>query len=196
MFTGIIEAIGTIAEISTSGSNKTFWIESFISPELSIDQSISHDGICLTVEEVIGNRHRVTAIEETINKTNINYWGLTSSVNLERCLKMNGRIDGHIVQGHVDVVANCVDVITKDGSWEFVFKVDPKFTSLIIEKGSITVNGISLTLFNVGEDQFQVAIIPYTMEHTNMQHVKKGDFVNIEFDMIGKYVNRFMQLKP
>lgn len=195
MFTGIIETQGMITEIITSGTNKTFWIASPISNELSVDQSLAHNGVCLTVEEVADGRHRITAIEESINKTNIKSWSEGNSVNLERCLQMNGRIDGHIVQGHVDAVAKCVDVIEKNGSWEFVFGFDKEFASLVIEKGSITINGISLTLFNVTQETFQVAIIPYTMEHTNMQHLKKGDYVNIEFDMVGKYVNRFMEFK-
>jgi riboflavin synthase len=195
MFTGIIETTGIVTEIADAGTNKSFWIDSSISPQLSIDQSVSHDGICLTVEAILDSRHRITAIDETITKTNIGNWIKNSVINLERCLPMNGRIDGHIVQGHVDAVASCVNIIDKNGSREYIFEFDKQYSALVIEKGSITINGISLTIFNVAADRFQVAIIPYTMEHTNMKYVQKGDHVNIEFDMIGKYVNRFMQFK-
>jgi len=195
MFTGIIETMGTIEAVISSGTNRTFWIVSPISAEFSIDQSISHNGVCLTVEEIKNGQHRVTAIDETLAKTNLKSWEKGMSVNIERCLQMNGRLDGHIVQGHVDTTATCNQVITKQGSWEYTFQLDEKFATLIIEKGSITINGTSLTLFNVTNNSFAVAIIPYTYEHTNMQFLKKGDEVNIEFDMIGKYVNRFMQFK-
>lgn len=195
MFTGIIETTGVVKDIISSGTNKTFWIASSISNDLSIDQSVSHSGVCLTVEEVNKGLHRITAIEETLLKTNLNSWQINSVANLERCLQMNGRLDGHIVQGHVDTIATCVEVTVKEGSWEFTFQFDKKFAALVIEKGSIAVNGISLTLFNVLEEIFSVAIIPYTYQYTNMRYLKKGDRVNIEFDMIGKYVNRFMQLK-
>lgn len=195
MFTGIIEQKGTVKEIISTGTNKTFWIESPISGQFTIDQSVSHNGVCLTVEEIIDGQHRVTAIEETLSKTNLGNWEKDTVVNIERCLQMNGRLDGHIVQGHVDTIAFCTDVIEKDGSWEYVFELDAKFAALIIEKGSISLNGISLTIFNVAVNSFTVAIIPYTYEHTDMQYLKTGDQVNIEFDMVGKYVNRFMQLK-
>ena len=195
MFTGIIETMGTIEAVISSGTNRTFWIVSPISAEFSIDQSISHNGVCLTVEEIKNGQHRVTAIDETLAKTNLKSWEKGMSVNIERCLQMNGRLDGHIVQGHVDTTATCNQVITKQGSWEYTFQLDEKFATLIIEKGSITINGTRLTLFNVTNNSFAVAIIPYTYEHTNMQFLKKGDEVNIEFDMIGKYVNRFMQFK-
>ena len=195
MFTGIIESMGSIEAVISSGTNRTFWIASPISSEFSIDQSISHNGVCLTVEEVKNGQHRVTAIDETLAKTNLKSWEKGMSVNIERCLQMNGRLDGHIVQGHVDATAICSKVVTKEGSWEYTFQFDEKFATLIIEKGSITINGISLTLFNVANDSFSVAIIPYTYDHTNMQFLQKGNEVNIEFDMIGKYVNRFMQFK-
>lgn len=195
MFTGIIENKGIITDIKTSGTNKTFWITSPISSELAIDQSVAHNGVCLTVEEISKGRHRVTAIEETLKKTHLNHWGKNTVVNLERCLQMNGRLDGHLVQGHVDAVSTCINVLQKDGSWEYTFQFDTKFAMLVIEKGSISINGISLTLFDVTNNSFRVAIIPYTYEHTNMQHLKTGDEVNVEFDMIGKYVNRFIQLK-
>ena len=194
MFTGIIEQKGIVTEVISNGTNKTFWIESPISGELMIDQSVAHNGVCLTVEEIDNNRHRITAIDETLKKTNLNSWKKDSLINLERCLQMNGRLDGHIVQGHVDAVATCVDLVEKQGSWEYRFRFDPKFAKLIIEKGSVTVNGISLTLFEVSNDSFKVAIIPYTFQHTNMQQLKINDEVNIEFDMIGKYVTRLAEL--
>lgn len=194
MFTGIIESIGTIKHIEQNGSNKTFWIESPISNELSLDQSISHNGVCLTVEAVEENTHRVTAIEETLVKSNFNDLRMNDEVNLERCMQMNGRFDGHIVQGHVDAVATCIDKKDLNGSWEYRFLFPEQFARLIIEKGSIAINGISLTLFNVGLNEFSVAIIPYTYEHTNMKRVNIGATVNIEFDMIGKYIERMMSV--
>ena len=193
MFTGIIENTGTIKEIISSGSNKTFWVASPLANELKVDQSLSHSGVCLTVEEIKDGMHRVTAIEETILKTNLDRWKEGSIINLERCMQLNGRLDGHIVQGHVDTTATCIGVEEKEGSWEYSFVFDKKFASLIIEKGSVTVNGISLTCFNINEDNFTVAIIPYTFEHTNMNSIKKGEMVNIEWDIIGKYVNRMTQ---
>jgi riboflavin synthase len=151
--------------------------------------------VCLTVENVENGLHQITAIAETLLKTNLGSWKTGSIINLERCMTMNGRIDGHIVQGHVDTTATCTNVTAKDGSWEYSFLFDEKFASLVIEKGSITLNGISLTIFNVAKNSFMVAIIPYTYEHTNMKQLQQGDTVNIEFDMIGKYVNRMMELK-
>jgi riboflavin synthase len=195
MFTGIIENTGLIKEIQSNGTNKTFWITSPLSGELKIDQSLSHNGVCLTVEEIKNGMHRVTAIEETLLKTNLGAWQKGSIVNLERCMQLNGRLDGHIVQGHVDVTAECIAVIEKDGSWEYSFTFPEKFSALIIEKGSITLNGISLTLFNVGINSFSVAVIPYTYKHTNINGLKKGDGVNVEFDMLGKYVQRMLQQK-
>lgn len=194
MFTGIIEATGTIEKIIASGTNKTFWVKSTVSSELKVDQSVSHNGVCLTVEAINTGVHQLTAIEETLLKTNIADWKNGDTVNIERCLQMNGRLDGHIVQGHVDTTAVCIAVEEKNGSWEYSFTIHKQFASLVIEKGSIAVNGISLTIFNVKEDGFTVAIIPYTYNHTNMQQLKAGDKVNIEFDMIGKYVNRIQQL--
>ena len=195
MFTGIVETVGTIRQISVDGSNKTFFIESGISQELHPDQSVSHSGACLTVEEVIGNTHRVTAIEETLKKTNLCNWQVGDLVNMERSLKMHSRLDGHLVQGHVDAVAKCVKRVEKDGSWEFEFTFPKKFGGLIIEKGSVCVNGISLTAFDVKRKGFSVAIIPYTFEHTNIKSVYEGQVVNIEFDVIGKYVMRKIRFK-
>jgi riboflavin synthase len=192
MFTGIIENTGIVKEILTSGTNTSFWIASALSGELKIDQSLSHNGVCLTVEEVANGMHRVTAIEETLSKTNLGQWKEGTVVNLERCMPMNGRLDGHIVQGHVDATAECIAVIEKQGSWEFTFTFPPQFSALVIEKGSISLNGISLTVFNVGITTFSVAIIPYTYEHTNINTIKQGCRVNIEFDILGKYVQRMM----
>jgi riboflavin synthase len=194
MFTGIVETQGIIKKKTENGTNKTFWIKSPISSKLKVDQSVSHDGVCLTVEEIKGNRHRVTAIAETLSKTNLGDWSVGSVINLERCLKVNDRLDGHFVQGHVDAVAVCTDRKEKDGSWEFSFQFPLKFGELIIEKGSIAINGISLTAFNVGGYTFDVAIIPYTYDHTNMSSVNAGQKVNIEFDMLGKYINRKLSL--
>lgn len=195
MFTGIIESTGTVEDIITSGTNKTFWISSPLSNDFKIDQSVSHDGVCLTVEEIKDGSHRVTAIEETLEKSNIGGWQVGNGVNIERCMPMNGRLDGHIVQGHVDTTATCISRRDMDGSWEYRFTFDAKFAALIIEKGSIAVNGTSLTIFNITENEFSVAIIPYTYNHTSIKHVQQGTVVNIEFDMIGKYINRFNQLQ-
>ena len=197
MFTGIIECTGLIEGIETKGTNATFWVSSPLAAELKIDQSLSHNGVCLTVEEVKGNLHRVTAIEETLRKTNLGNWKIGTLINLERCMLMNGRLDGHIVQGHVDAMAICKRKLTLEGSWEYTFEFDNQFAHLVIEKGSISVNGISLTCFNVTQSTFTVAIIPYTFEHTNMQQLQEGDIINLEFDIIGKYVQRMVQInKP
>lgn len=194
MFTGIIETTGKIAGVEKKGSNKIFYVESSLCAELKPDQSVSHNGVCLTVEEVKGNTHRVSAIEETLLKTNLNNWLINDTINLERCLPMNGRIDGHIVQGHVDTVAECTHKIKKEGSTEFSFEIDKKYAGHIIEKGSICLNGISLTIFNIGLTHFSVAIIPYTFEHTNMHQIKTGSLVNIEFDLLGKYIQRLQSI--
>ncbi|MCF3107836.1 riboflavin synthase [Niabella sp. CC-SYL272] len=194
MFTGIIEAMGTVISRQETGSNITFWVESPVSKELKEDQSISHNGVCLTVEAVEENRHQVTAIAETLEVSNLGDWQPGTLVNLERCMVMNGRLDGHIVQGHVDGTAVCRKIVSKEGSTEYTFEFDPKFAPLVIEKGSISLNGISLTVFNVTETAFTVAIIPYTISHTNMRLIDTGSIVNLEFDVIGKYVLR--QLNP
>jgi riboflavin synthase len=195
MFTGIIENTGTIKEIVTTGTNKSFWLSSPLAGDLKVDQSLSHNGVCLTIEEIKDGMHRVTAIEETLMKTNLGSWQNGDIINLERCMQLNGRLDGHIVQGHVDCTAICIEVTEKDGSWEYSFSFAAQFAAFIIEKGSVTVNGISLTCFNVTNDRFKVAIIPYTFEHTNMGSLKKEDMVNIEWDVVGKYVNRIQSLK-
>jgi riboflavin synthase len=193
MFTGIIEALGKVQTSEIKGTNKTFWIQSPLSPELKIDQSISHNGVCLTVEEIREDAHRVTAIDETLRKSNLDSWQKDTLVNLERCMPLNGRLDGHIVQGHVDTTATCTSRKELDGSWQFRFEFPKKFSHLVIEKGSISLNGISLTIFNVKKSRFDIAVIPYTFEHTNIQSIKTGDKVNLEFDMIGKYVSRLVK---
>lgn len=195
MFTGIIENIGIVLNVETHGSNKTFTLRSAIANELKVDQSLAHNGICLTVESIENDTYRVTAIEETLQKTNAAAWVDGNRINLERCMQMNGRLDGHLVQGHVDGTAICVARNEKDGSTEFTFQFDEKFSHLIVEKGSITVNGISLTCYNVGKNSFSVAIIPYTIEHTNIGDVYISCIVNLEFDIIGKYVQRSATLQ-
>ncbi len=192
MFTGIIESLGRIVSLEKSGTNVSFWIESPISGELKVDQSVSHEGVCLTVDALADGRHRVTAIEETLSKTNLSSWQSGTTVNLERCMVMNGRLDGHIVQGHADCTATCIGKLEKEGSWEFTFQIPTSFAHLIIEKGSVAVNGTSLTCFNVGNDRFTVAIIPYTYTHTSIQQIAEGSTVNIEFDILGKYIERMV----
>lgn len=195
MFTGIIETLGTITHIEQQGTNYTFWITSNLSETLKVDQSVSHNGVCLTVEAVKGSSHRVTAIEETIRKTNVGHWKVGDLINIERCLPMHGRLDGHIVQGHVDATAICTRMKTLEGSWEVTFQFPTPFAALVIEKGSIAINGISLTAFNVTLNELTVAIIPYTFEHTNLQRVQEGSIVNIEFDMLGKYLQRHIEVQ-
>ncbi|HEV3224966.1 MAG TPA: riboflavin synthase [Puia sp.] len=192
MFTGIIEAIGSISSISEVGTNKTFRISSLLAPHLRVDQSLSHDGVCLTVESVYGESYQVTAIQETLEKSNLGLWKEGGQVNLERCLQINGRLDGHMVQGHVDTTAVCVERWNEEGSWVFRFEFPGHFRNLVIEKGSVAVNGISLTCFEVTDRMFSVAIIPYTFENTNIREIVRGSVINIEFDLIGKYVERMM----
>jgi riboflavin synthase len=195
MFTGIIETTGVIEDLKEKGNNISFRISSDISKELNIDQSLNHDGVCLTVEEVGENWHWVTAIAETLDVTNLRSWKKGDIINLERCLRMDSRLDGHLVQGHVDTVANCESKKEKDGSWEFEFSFPRKFSSLVIEKGSIAVNGISLTAFNVKKKTFTVAIIPFTYDHSNIKFMEPGEKANLEFDLIGKYILRRLSLK-
>jgi riboflavin synthase len=194
MFTGIIECTGTVEEVIVTGTNRSFYIKSPLSPEFKVDQSVSHNGVCLTIEAIHGPAHKVTAISETLQKTNLSAWNEGTVVNLERCLSLNGRLDGHFVQGHVDGTGVCVDRTDRNGSTEFVIEFPKSFAELIIEKGSICINGISLTAFNVEINRFTVAIIPYTFEHTNIKNLKLGDRVNLEFDMLGKYINRKISL--
>lgn len=195
MFTGIIETLGTITNIEKDQTNIHFYIESKLGSELKIDQSVAHNGVCLTVVAINNNTHKVTAIDETLLKTNLKDWKLGDLVNLERCTQANGRFDGHIVQGHVDQIATCIAKEDQDGSWLFTFQYDASSNNITVEKGSITVNGISLTVVNSNADRFSVAIIPYTIEHTNLKHVEIGTEVNLEFDIIGKYVSKIMALR-
>jgi riboflavin synthase len=195
MFTGIIEAAGQVLHIQPEGTNLTFTIRSGISAELKVDQSLSHNGVCLTVTEVEGDTHRVTAIRETLEKTNLGRLRVGDRVNLERCMQLNGRFDGHIVQGHVDQTGTCTVVTDQDGSWLFDFAYDPAPGHITVEKGSICVNGVSLTCFRSGEGSFRVAIIPYTYEHTNFGQLREGDVVNLEFDIIGKYLMKIIPEK-
>lgn len=195
MFTGIVETTGKITKVVLNGTNKSFWVNSPLSSSFKVDQSVSHSGVCLTVEEIEGHTHKVTAIDETLQKTNISTWEEGTMINLERCMIMNGRIDGHLVQGHIDTTSTCTKRKEKSGSWVFQFELPKKFAALIIEKGSICINGISLTAFNVNKKSFEVAIIPYTYEHTNINTVQTGSTVNLEFDMIGKYLLRSISLK-
>jgi riboflavin synthase len=193
MFTGIIETLGKVTDLKQEQGNLHITVASAISHELKIDQSVAHNGVCLTVIALTDGNHIVTAIEETLNKTNIGHLKTGDWVNLERCMQMNARLDGHIVQGHVDQTAVCTKFTELDGSWEYTFEYDATKGNVTVEKGSICINGISLTVVNSKDNSFSVAIIPYTFEHTNLQNVRKGDTVNLEFDIIGKYVARLMQ---
>lgn len=195
MFTGIIETLGEVQNIVKEGTNIHFTVNSSICAELKIDQSVAHNGVCLTVVALNDGSHTVTAIEETLNKTSLGNLQIGSKVNLERCMQMNARLDGHIVQGHVDQIAECILVDELSGSWEYRFKYDAKLGNVTVEKGSICVNGISLTVVNSQQNEFSVFIIPYTHEHTNLHEIKVGDRVNLEFDIIGKYVARLMGSK-
>ena len=192
MFTGIIENLGEVTAIKNDHTNIHFTISSAISHEMKIDQSVAHNGVCLTVVALSDNTHTVTAIDETLKKTNLGDLKVGSKINLERCMQMNARLDGHIVQGHVDQTAICIKREELDGSWEYRFKYDVAAGNVTVEKGSACVNGISLTVVNSREDEFSVFIIPYTFEHTNLHQVQVGDTVNLEFDIIGKYVARLM----
>lgn len=190
MFTGIIETLGTIQEIKKDQTNVNITINSTITNELKIDQSVAHNGVCLTVVAISNNLYTVTAIDETINKTSLGSWEVGDSINLERAMKLGDRLDGHIVQGHVDQTATCIVAKETSGSWFYTFEYDGKPNNITIEKGSITVNGVSLTVVDSKNNQFSVAIIPYTYEHTNFKSFKVGTKVNLEFDMIGKYVSK------
>ena len=194
MFTGIIETLGEVTELRHEQGNLHITVESTIASELKIDQSIAHNGVCLTVVALSDGKHTVTAIDETLQKSSIGHLKISDLVNLERCMQMNGRLDGHIVQGHVDAVAACIGVEEKGGSWEYIFQIPAEFTHLIIEKGSVCLNGISLTAFDIKVNSFKVAIIPFTYQHTNINTVKKNSVVNIEFDIIGKYLARFREV--
>jgi riboflavin synthase len=193
MFTGIIEAMGTVADFKDEGTNRQFKIESPISHELKIDQSVSHSGVCLTVVRIQDRFHWVVAIQETLQKSNLAELKIGGRVNLERCMLNNGRFDGHIVQGHVDQTAILKTLKNANGSWLYTFEYDPAAGNVTVEKGSIAVNGVSLTCFDSMASEFTVAIIPYTYENTNFNQLKIGNVVNLEFDVIGKYVKRLLQ---
>lgn len=195
MFTGIIETQGAIRKITREGSNIHFTLSSSITGELKVDQSVSHDGVCLTVVAIEADTYTVTAIQETLDKTNLKSWKEGGIVNLERAMKLGDRLDGHIVQGHVDQTGICSAVKEANGSWYFTFGYDPLLNNITIEKGSITINGVSLTVVNSKEHEFSVAIIPYTFEHTNFNRIQPGSIVNLEFDVIGKYVARLQALR-
>ncbi|WP_346881786.1 riboflavin synthase [uncultured Algibacter sp.] len=192
MFTGIIEDIGTISNLKREQDNLHISVKSSLASELKIDQSVAHNGVCLTVVAINDNEYTVTAIKETLDKTNINHLIVNDKVNLERAMKLGDRLDGHIVQGHVDQTAICNHIEQENGSWVFTFNYDSKLSNITIEKGSVTINGTSLTVVNSKKDSFSVAIIPYTYEHTNFNTFKVGTIVNLEFDVLGKYVARLL----
>lgn len=194
MFTGIIESLGTIKALEKDRSNINVTIESSITNELKIDQSVAHNGVCLTVVALLGNEYTVTAIQETIDKTNLGSWQVGNLVNLERAMRLGDRLDGHIVQGHVDQTAVCTKAESANGSWIYSFEYDASLHNITIEKGSVTVNGVSLTVVGSGINSFSVAIIPYTYEHTNFQNFEIGTMVNLEFDVIGKYVAKLQNI--
>jgi riboflavin synthase len=193
MFTGIIETLAKLETIEKENTNVHFTFSSSITHELKIDQSVAHNGVCLTVVKISGHLYMVTAIEETLNKTNLSALKVGDIVNLERCMPSNGRFDGHIVQGHVDTTATCIEIKNLNGSWEFVFEHEKKSNYVTVEKGSITVNGVSLTVVQSTPNTFSVCIIPYTYEHTCFKQIKVGDKINLEFDIVGKYVAKLMQ---
>lgn len=192
MFTGIIEALGEVTELVQDQENLHITVKSKLSHELKVDQSLAHNGVCLTVVNLSPESHTVTAIQETIEKSNIGNLKVGSKLNLERAMKMDARLDGHIVQGHVDQTAECTEVLELDGSWLYTFRFKDTYNNITIEKGSITVNGVSLTVVNSKDQEFSVAIIPYTYEHTNFHQITKGTQVNLEFDVIGKYVAKLL----
>lgn len=193
MFSGIVEQIGRIERMDNEGSNITFGIHSEISNELKIDQSVAHNGVCLTVVKIEDSIYYVTAVEETLEKSNLNDLALGDEINLERCITMNTRLDGHMVQGHIDGTIKCVQKDIKDGSWLFGFEYNEADDSLLVDKGSVSINGVSLTVIEAKNNIFQVAIIPYTYEHTTFKSMEVGDRANVEFDVIGKYVSKHLQ---
>ena len=191
MFTGIVEAMGEVVAVTNEGSNRTFSIRASIAPELKVDQSVAHEGVCLTVTAVEGDTYAVTAVKETLDRTNLGGWDTGTTVNLERCLRIGDRLDGHMVQGHVDTTVRCQHVEDLNGSWSYLFDL-PEQASLLVEKGSMCINGVSLTIAVLNERAFGVAIIPYTYAHTTFNRMRAGDPVNIEFDVLGKYVQRML----
>lgn len=195
MFTGIIEDLGVVTNLEQDHDNLHITIKSTISSELKVDQSVSHNGVCLTVTSLNEDLYEVTAIRETLNKTNLGKLNINDKVNLERAMKLGERLDGHIVQGHVDQTAVCKSIEQQNGSWLFTFEYDPSLNNITIEKGSITVNGVSLTVVNSKKNKFSVAIIPYTYEHTTFKLLKENSMVNLEFDVLGKYIKRLYELQ-
>ena len=195
MFTGIIEDLGTIEKLQKEGGNLNLTISSSITTELKIDQSIAHNGVCLTIVDIDNEKYTVTAIQETLDKTNLGMLDKGDRVNLERAMRLGDRLDGHIVQGHVDQTGTCISVIEENGSWIYTFEYGSEKDNITIEKGSITINGVSLTVVNSKLNEFSVAIIPYTYEHTTFHSIKEGDKVNLEFDVIGKYIKRLNELR-
>jgi riboflavin synthase len=195
MFTGIVEVVAEIQDIIIEGTNKNFILKSDLASQLKVDQSISHDGVCLTVTHIDKDVYSVTAVDETLKKTTLNSWQTGRMVNIERCMSANGRFDGHIVQGHVDQTAICTSVQNLDGSWLYDFSYDPGLGNITVEKGSICINGVSLTVFNSEPSSFRVTIIPYTHEFTNFNQLKTGDSVNLEFDIVGKYIKRIIDAR-
>lgn len=192
MFTGIVEATAEVVEIIAQDTNLTFRLRAAIAPELKIDQSVSHNGVCLTVTDIVADTYTVTAVDETLKKTNLSGWKVGTKVNVERCMPANGRFDGHIVQGHVDQTGICTHVAEVGGSWLYDFAYDATVGNITVEKGSICINGVSLTVFNSQADSFRVTIIPYTYEHTNFHQLQAGDVVNLEFDIVGKYIQKML----
>jgi len=195
MFTGIIESLGLVKEVEEAGTNRIFRIESPLATQLKPDQSVAHNGVCLTVEEVSGGLHRVSAVRETLEKTTLGAWQPGKTINLERSMALGARLDGHWVQGHVDAVGTCIARDDQNGSWKYRFSYPRSFAPLLIEKGSIALEGISLTVFEISEQEFSVAIIPFTFSHTSLKEVLPGMQVNLEFDVLGKYVQRLMQVR-
>ena len=195
MFTGIIETLGIVKDLKKENDNLHITVSSTITNELKIDQSVAHNGVCLTVVAIENDTYTVTAIKETIQKTNLGDWNIGDLINIERAMKLGDRLDGHIVQGHVDQTGRCVSIEEANGSWYFTFEYDKSLNNITIEKGSITVNGVSLTVVNSKENEFSVAIIPYTFENTNFKNFKIGTKINLEFDVVGKYVARLYALR-
>ena len=195
MFTGIIESLGEVISTRREGTNMVITINSSLAPELKVDQSVSHNGVCLTVTRIQDNTYDIVAVAETLQKSNIGLLTPGQKVNLERAMLFNGRIDGHLVQGHVDSTGECVSVTPQNGSWEYRFRYPAQFADLIVEKGSICLNGISLTIYNVTDTEFSIAVIPYTYEHTNISAVQPGHTINLEFDILGKYVARQLAVR-
>ena len=195
MFTGIVESFGRVVELEKDQGNLHLSLESNLTQELKIDQSLAHNGVCLTIVKIEGNQYTVTAIQETLEKSNLGKIKKGDLINLERAMMMNSRLDGHIVQGHIDQVGICTGIVFRDGSWFFDFEYDQNLKNITIEKGSICINGVSLTVVKSRLNSFSVAIIPYTYEHTNFNLVQKGDTVNLEFDMIGKYISKLYSLR-